>query len=235
MPVDGVARAAINLTVVGNGNCLRAATRHAAAQLDVTLCEILKAKFAEDLQNLLAGENSQFGHHATASSSMVARIVGSLEKPSSERSSPSRWRPIASRILKASSSKVAACVTTGRSRHSATNWRSPLVMRTWIVRFIAGSPQITVCTTTALGRESKILAGGSAEESPERGQHALLRDVVVELVGHGEGLQHRDGGVQCGHLAPHRSHHALRTGRWCAGHLSPPVVKLMTADGPQDR
>ena len=162
MPVDGVARAAINLTVVGNGNCLRPATRHAAAQLDVTLCEILKAKFAEDLQNLLAGENSQFGHHATASSSMVARIVGSLEKRSSERSSPSRCRPIASRILKASSSKVAACVTTGRSRHSATNWRSPLVMRTWIVRFLAGSPQITVCATTALGRESKTLAGGSA-------------------------------------------------------------------------
>src|ERR1019366_9991480 len=154
MPVDGVARAAINLTVVGKGNCLRPATRHAAAQLDVTLCEILKAKFAEDLQNLLAGENSQFGHHATASSSMVARIVGSLEKPRSERSSPSRCRPIASRILKARSSKVAACVTTGRSRHSATNWRSPLVMRTWIVRFISGWPQIPVCINTAPSESS---------------------------------------------------------------------------------
>jgi hypothetical protein len=50
-----------------------------------SLCEILKSEFAQDLQNLTAGENSQFRHHTTASSSMVARIVGSLEKPSSEK------------------------------------------------------------------------------------------------------------------------------------------------------
>src|ERR1035437_2397122 len=112
-----------------------------------------KPNSPRDLQHLTAGENSQFGHHATASSSIVARIVGSLEKPSSARSSPSICRPMASRILNASSSKVAACVTTGRSRHSATNWRSPLVMRTWMVRFIAGSPQITVYTKTAPGHD----------------------------------------------------------------------------------
>jgi len=37
-----------------------------------------KREFAEDAQNFASGENSQLLHQATASSSMIARIVGLL-------------------------------------------------------------------------------------------------------------------------------------------------------------
>ena len=94
----------------------------------------MESKRTRYFRRLTAGEYSQLGHYATDSSSMVARMVGLAEKPRSARLSPSRCRLIASRMLIASAFRVAACVTTGRSRHSATKWRSPLVIRTWIVR-----------------------------------------------------------------------------------------------------
>src|SRR5450432_220998 len=84
--------------------------------------------------------NAQLGHQATACSSMVAKIVGSSEKPSSARSSPSRCKEMASLMLAANSSSVNAWVTTGKSRHSATYCCSPRKIRTWIVRFICSRP-----------------------------------------------------------------------------------------------
>jgi hypothetical protein len=58
---NGVERAAINLVVFGNCYCMGSANPHDAAKLNVasSLCELLEAKFAQDLQDFSSREDSQ--------------------------------------------------------------------------------------------------------------------------------------------------------------------------------
>lgn len=81
-----------SISMIGNGERLCLAVFKNAANLDMaaSLGKRTEAKFAEDRHDLASGERSQPWHQATASNSMVARMVGLVAIPSAARSSPSR-------------------------------------------------------------------------------------------------------------------------------------------------